>query len=150
MFLSLYQIVLGWVWYFILLYTYTCITLDTKPLVQPYRPRQIELSSHECQKSRRGLLWGLIRGPSSAVDLTLEKKQGISAKGIVKKESGRILAYFYLMPTQFALKTTLKHININFLTPIISIQNGVSFKLYNVTTTSKLHAAFLQTKELKK
>ena len=94
---------------------------------------------------------GLIREPSSAVDLTLEKKAGnICKRNFKKKESGRILAYFYLMPTQSALKMLLKHINIDFLTPSISIQNGVSVKLYNVTTTSQLHTAFLQTKELKK
>ena len=63
------------------------IALDTRLLAQVYRPSQIELSSPGIQKSSRGLIRRLIPGliffsvpPSPAVDLALEKKQGISAK----------------------------------------------------------------------
>ena len=46
---------------------------------------------------------------------------------------------FYLIPTQFALKTQLKHKIVHFLTLDFSKQNGVGCKLLNVITSSQHH-----------
>ena len=119
-------------------YTYTSIALDTRLLAQAYRPSQIELSSSGIQKSCRGLIRGLIPGliffcpalPSSWSHPG-EKTGNICKTTVKNKESRGILAYLYLIPTKIALKTQLKHWNIHFLTPSISIQNCVSVKLSN-------------------
>ena len=85
----------------------TSIALDTRLLAKAYRTSQIELSSPWFQKSCRGLIRGLIPGliyfcpalPSSR-SRPGGKKRNI-CKTIVKvKESERILAYFYLIPTK--------------------------------------------------
>ena len=47
---------------------------------------------------------------------------------------------FYLIPTQFALKTLLKHWNIHFLTQNFSKQNGVLCQLSNVITLPQRHS----------
>ena len=51
----------------------------------------------------------------------------------------RYSCIFYLIPTKFLLKTLLKHLNIHFLTPDFSKQNGVHYKLLNLITTSQCH-----------
>ena len=125
-------------------YTYTSIALDARLLAQAYLPSQIELSSPGIQKSCRGLIPGLIPGliffcpalPSSW--FRPGEKTGNICKTIVKnKESGRILAYFYLIPTKIVLTTLLKHWIIHFLTPSIPIQNGGSVKLSNAITSQR-------------
>ena len=97
-------------------YTYTSIALDTRLLAQAYRPSQIELSSPGIQKSSRGLIRGLIPGliffcPALPISCSRpgEKTVNICKRFVKNKGSGRILAYFYLIPTKTALKTLLKH-----------------------------------------
>ena len=61
-----------------------------------------------------------------------EEKTGNVCKK--NKDSGHILAFFnvYLITTKISLKTQLNHCYIDFLPPLISIQNGCSIKLSKV------------------
>ena len=119
----------------LLSYTYTSIALDTRLLTQVYRPSQIELSSPGIQKSSRGLIQGLIffcpALPSSWS--CPGEKNGEYLQTNCKK--WRKWTYSCLIPTKIALKTLFKLWNIHFLTPSISIQNGVSVKLSNSITS---------------
>ena len=130
----------------VLSHTYTSIALDTRLLAKAYQPSQKELSSPGNQKSSRGLIRGLIPGlifscpalPSSWSRSPWKKNREYLQNNCKNKESGRVLAYFfYLIPIKIALKTLLKHWNIHYLTPSISIQNGVSVRLSNAMTSQR-------------
>ena len=82
--------------------------------------------------------------PLPAVDVAVEKNNKKNREHLhifeTNKESGRILVYFYLIPTKISLKPPLKHCNIHFLTPSIAIQNGVCVKLSSVITSQQCHS----------